>query len=96
MPPAIETFGINLLAVRHLILAGSRHEILQEQDRYRGQFWATFDALCQACRGFCREAGDARQPIITSTNAARFSRRMNSTAFSNSAIRFSPLVTSAP
>ena len=25
--PAIETFGMNLLAGRHLILAGSRHEI---------------------------------------------------------------------
>jgi lysophospholipase len=43
--PAIETFGMNLLAGRHLILAGSRHEILQEQDHYRGQFWATFDAF---------------------------------------------------
>jgi lysophospholipase len=43
--PAIETFGQNLLAGRHLILAGSRHEILQEQDHYRGQFWAAFDAF---------------------------------------------------
>ena len=43
--PAIETLGMNLLAGRHLILAGSRHEILQEQDHYRGQFWAAFDAF---------------------------------------------------
>ncbi len=43
--PAIENFGMNLLAGRHLILAGSRHEILQEQDHYRGQFWAAFDAF---------------------------------------------------
>ena len=43
--PAIETFGMNLQAGRHLILAGSRHEILQEQDHYRGQFWAAFDAF---------------------------------------------------
>jgi len=43
--PAIETFGMNLLAGRHLILPGSRHEILQEQDHYRGQFWAAFDAF---------------------------------------------------
>jgi len=43
--PAIEEFGINLLAGRHLILAGARHEILQEQDHYRGQFWAAFDAF---------------------------------------------------
>jgi lysophospholipase len=43
--PAIEEFGMNLLAGRHLILAGSRHEILQEQDHYRAQFWAAFDAF---------------------------------------------------
>jgi lysophospholipase len=43
--PAIEQFGMNLLAGRHLILPGSRHEILQEQDHYRGQFWAAFDAF---------------------------------------------------
>lgn len=34
--PAIETFGMNLLAGRHLILAGSKHEILQVQDHHRG------------------------------------------------------------
>ena len=43
--PAIETFGSNLLAGRHLILPGAKHEILQEQDLYRGQFWAAFDAF---------------------------------------------------
>jgi len=43
--PAIEQFGMNLLAGRHLILAGAKHEILQEQDHYRGQFWAAFDAF---------------------------------------------------
>ncbi len=43
--PAIETFGMNLLAGSHLILPGARHEILQEQDQYRNQFWAAFDAF---------------------------------------------------
>jgi len=43
--PAIESFGQNLLAGRHLILAGAKHEILQEQDHYRAQFWAAFDAF---------------------------------------------------
>jgi lysophospholipase len=43
--PAIETFGQTLLAGRHLILAGAKHEILQEQDHYRLQFWAAFDAF---------------------------------------------------
>ena len=43
--PAIETFGQGLLAGRHLVLAGAKHEILQEQDQYRLQFWAAFDAF---------------------------------------------------
>jgi lysophospholipase len=43
--PAIETFGYHLLAGRHLILPGSKHEILQEQDQFRDQFWAAFDAF---------------------------------------------------
>jgi lysophospholipase len=43
--PAIENFGMSMLAGRHLILAGSRHEVLQEQDQYRAQFWAAFDAF---------------------------------------------------
>jgi lysophospholipase len=38
-------FGQNLLAGRHLIIAGAKHEILQEQDQYRDQFWAAFDAF---------------------------------------------------
>jgi lysophospholipase len=42
---AIESFGQNLLAGRHLILAGAKHEMLQEQDHYRAQFWAAFDAF---------------------------------------------------
>ena len=42
---AIEAFGMNLLAGRHLILPGAKHEILQEQDAFRAQFWAAFDAF---------------------------------------------------
>ena len=42
---AIEDFGTMLRAGSHLVVAGSQHELLQEQDRYRGQFWAAFDAF---------------------------------------------------
>jgi lysophospholipase len=42
---AIEEFAYHLRAGSHLLIAGSRHEILQEQDRYRAQFWAAFDAF---------------------------------------------------
>ena len=43
--PAIEEFAYHLRAGSHLVIAGSKHEILQEQDRYRSQFWAAFDAF---------------------------------------------------
>jgi lysophospholipase len=36
--PAIEEFAYHLRAGSHLVIAGSKHEILQEQDRYRAQF----------------------------------------------------------
>ena len=42
---AIEDVAIRLRAGSHLIVAGSRHELMMEQDRYRGQFWAAFDAF---------------------------------------------------
>jgi len=42
---ATEQFAIRLRAGAHLIVPGSRHEILMEQDRFRGQFWAAFDAF---------------------------------------------------
>lgn len=50
--PAIETFARNLLAGSHIILPGSRHEILQEQDQYRRQFWAAFDAFVPGTPSF--------------------------------------------
>ena len=43
--PAIEHFACQLRAGSHLVIAGAKHEILQEQDRYRSQFWAAFDAF---------------------------------------------------
>src|SRR5581483_2286270 len=42
---AIESFGSHLLAGRHLLVPGAKHEILQELDLYRDQFWAAFDAF---------------------------------------------------
>lgn len=43
--PAIERFGARLKAGRVLVLQHARHEILQENDTIRGQFWAAFDAF---------------------------------------------------
>ena len=42
---ATEDIAVRLRAGSHLIVAGSRHELMMEQDRYRGQFWAAFDAF---------------------------------------------------
>ncbi len=42
---AIETFSTRTSTTDHLIIPGARHELLQERDRYREQFWAAFDAF---------------------------------------------------
>lgn len=42
---AIEEFAHFLRAGTHLVISGAKHELLQEQDRYRAQFWAAFDAF---------------------------------------------------
>jgi len=43
--PAIDEFAIRLRAGAHLIVPGSRHELLMEQDRFRAQVLAAFDAF---------------------------------------------------
>jgi lysophospholipase len=43
--PAIEEFSYHMRGGAQIVIAGSKHEILQEQDRYREQFWAAFDAF---------------------------------------------------
>src|SRR5215471_5993509 len=43
--PAIETFAIHLRAGSHVVIPGALHEIMMEQDIFRDQFWAAFDAF---------------------------------------------------
>lgn len=43
--PAIDDFAVRLRAGSHLIVPGARHELLMEQDRFRGQVLAAFDAF---------------------------------------------------
>jgi lysophospholipase len=42
---AIEDFAGILRAGSHLVVVGAQHELLMEQDRFRSQFWAAFDAF---------------------------------------------------
>jgi lysophospholipase len=42
---AIEDFASLLRAGSHLVVVGAQHELLMEQDRFRSQFWAVFDAF---------------------------------------------------
>jgi lysophospholipase len=42
---ATEEFGLRLRTGSHLIVNGAKHELLMEQDRYRSQFLAAFDAF---------------------------------------------------
>jgi lysophospholipase len=41
---AIEAFASRLKIGAHVLITSSRHEILQERDNIRAQFWAAFDA----------------------------------------------------
>jgi lysophospholipase len=41
---AIEDFAVDLKSGGHILMPGSRHEILQETDEIRQRFWAAFDA----------------------------------------------------
>jgi lysophospholipase len=41
---AIEEFALLLRSGTQLVVVGAQHEILMEQDRFRAQFWAAFDA----------------------------------------------------
>ena len=43
--PAIDEFSVRLRAGSHLIVPGARHELLMEQDRFRAQALAAFDAF---------------------------------------------------
>src|SRR6266849_1199376 len=43
--PTIDEFSVRLRAGSHLIVPGARHEMLMEQDRFRGQALAAFDAF---------------------------------------------------
>jgi len=43
-PQAIEDFAVDLKSGGHILIPGSRHEILQETDAIRQRFWAAFDA----------------------------------------------------
>jgi len=43
--PAIDDFAVRLRAGSHLVVPGARHELLMEQDRFRMQALAAFDAF---------------------------------------------------
>jgi len=49
---AIENFGSRLPAGSHLVVHGSRHEVMMELDVYRSQFWAAFDAFVPGTPAF--------------------------------------------
>jgi lysophospholipase len=43
--PVIDEFAVRLRGGAHLIVPGARHELLMEQDRFRSQVFAAFDAF---------------------------------------------------
>ncbi|MDX2264661.1 MAG: alpha/beta hydrolase [Hyphomicrobiales bacterium] len=49
--PAIELFAARLKTCTRIVIAGAKHEILQERDELRDQFWAAFDAFIPGAQG---------------------------------------------
>jgi len=47
-PPVAEELASRIRGASSITIPGARHEILFEQDRYRSQFWAAFDAFIPA------------------------------------------------
>jgi lysophospholipase len=43
--PSIKAFAARLPNGTLRVIEGARHEILQEQDKYRAEFWAAFEAF---------------------------------------------------
>ncbi len=41
---AIKDFAVGVKLARHIVIPHAKHEILQEKDELRQQFWAAFDA----------------------------------------------------
>lgn len=41
--PASREFAGRSAAITHIVIAGAKHELLIEQDRYRAPFWSAFD-----------------------------------------------------
>ena len=48
----IEDFGSRLRVGSYLILPGAMHEVMMEQDPFREQFWAAFDAYVPGTPAF--------------------------------------------
>lgn len=57
--PAIESFASRIKTCTHIVLAGAKHEILQERDQLREQFWAAFDAYIPGSRRMERSSEQA-------------------------------------
>ncbi|SDO77583.1 lysophospholipase [Phyllobacterium sp. YR620] len=66
--PAIERFAVQMRNTTLLTIDGARHEILQEKDLYREQFFAAFDAFIPGTGGddgsVLAEAGEDSEPAL--------------------------------
>ena len=68
---AIARFAARLPAGSHRVIEGARHEILQEQDGYRAQLWAAFDAFVPGRR--FRTGASRQQSLLRPGDASMVS-----------------------
>jgi len=65
--PAIEDFASRVKSCMRIVVAGAKHEILQERDQLREQFWAAFDAYVP---GSAIVPRSSEQPEIANSSPA--------------------------
>jgi lysophospholipase len=73
--PATARFANMLKAGRMIVLPGARHEILQERDTIREQFWAAFDAFIPGGRDEAAALQSASARIAEARARRRWWRR---------------------
>lgn len=68
-PGAPENYARQIRAGSTIVVVGARHELMQEADRYRDQFWAAFDAFVPGTAQDVPPFSDARGDVLVDVSA---------------------------
>jgi lysophospholipase len=72
---AVEDFAVRAKVSSCILMPGSKHEILQENDAVRTRFWAAFDAYLGVEMKVAVRVRGSREPLLPRARADRRPRR---------------------